>query len=73
MITFADTSRVAGVYARVAGRPSLAITSPQPQGLYLAEEWSLDANGDLLAVVPGSKGVMVTSSATVKSIRVLKP
>lgn len=67
VIEFSDGKRVAGVFAG----GSVALTSPEPQGLFLVQEWGLSPEGDLTAPVPGSRGLMITSAANIRSIRVL--
>lgn len=73
VITFADDSKVAGVFAATGSRTSYAATSPQPLGLYLAEEWALDAAGNIDALVTDTRGVMIPSLASVKTVRILSP
>lgn len=65
---FSDGKRVAGTYS--AG--SIALTSPEPQGIFLSEEWILDENGDLFARLPGTGGVVILNSTNVRQIRILK-
>lgn len=69
VVEFADNTRVAGVFAR----GSTALTSPQPQGVFLSREWSLDAHGDLVAEVPHTAGVMITNSTAIRTVRILRP
>jgi hypothetical protein len=67
VITFEDGTRVGGSYYG----PSFALKSPQQQGLYLAREWVLDAKGDLLRPVSGSKGILIPATATIRHVRVI--
>lgn len=67
VIEFDDGRKLAGVFAT----GSVAFTSPEPHGLFLVNEWVLDEQGDLLAPVPGSRGLMINSAANIRSIRVL--
>jgi Family of unknown function (DUF6338) len=67
VIEFDDGRKLAGVFAE----GSVALTSPEPQGLFLVREWGLDERGDLSAPVPGSQGLMINSAANIRSIRVL--
>ncbi len=68
VVEFTDKTRVAGVFS--AG--SLALTSPEPQGVYLRREWTVDENGDLLAEVPNTKGVIITNTASIRTIHILR-
>ncbi len=67
VITFQDGSQVAGSYYG----PSFALKSPQQQGLYLAREWVLDAEGHLDRPVSGSKGILIPTTATIRHVRVI--
>jgi hypothetical protein len=68
VLEFTDGRRIAGTYSAGA----YALTSPEPQGIFLPEEWALDDHGDLIAPVPGTGGVMLLSSSTIRQIRILK-
>ncbi|HVC80370.1 MAG TPA: DUF6338 family protein [Chloroflexota bacterium] len=68
VIEFTDGSRVAGAF----GLGSRAHTSPEPQGVYLTTEWVLDSQGNLIGAIPGSKGVMISRSTDIKTIRILE-
>ena len=68
VVEFTDGHRIAGVFAR----GSTALTSPEPPGLFLGEEWSVDSQGNLIAEVPGSAGVMIRDATTIRSVRILK-
>jgi CRISPR/Cas system-associated exonuclease Cas4 (RecB family) len=50
-ITFDDNTQVAGTYYG----SSFAVTSPQTAGIFLAEEWLLDQNGELVDPVGGRR------------------
>jgi hypothetical protein len=67
VVEFTDGKQVAGTFS--AG--SQAITSPEERGLFLAEEWVLDAAGNLFEPVPGSKGLLILDAREVRSLRVL--
>jgi hypothetical protein len=73
IVTFDDGYQIAGVFHEVDGRRSYALTSPQPPGLYMAQEYALDAQGNIYALLPNSKGVMIPSIEHVKSVRMLSP
>jgi hypothetical protein len=66
VLTFSDGSRIGGVFE--AG--SYALTSPETHGLFLTKEWVLDENGNFIAEIPGSQGVMIDASE-VRSLRIL--
>lgn len=67
VITFEDGSQVGGSYYG----PSFALKSPQDQGLYLAREWVIDADGNLERPVSGSKGILIPATATIRHVRVI--
>lgn len=68
LIEFADGRRVAGVFSE----GSIAFTSPEPHGVYLASEWLLDDDGNITAERPDSMGLLIKDISDVRSIRVLK-
>lgn len=68
VVEFDNGRRIAGTFEAGA----VAMTSPEPQGLFLPREWSVDSNGDLLQEVPGSGGVTLIGTSTVRSIRILR-
>lgn len=68
VVTFKDGSRVAGAFAE----HSMALTSPEPHGIFLTEEWLLDENGDLSRPIEGSDGIMIANTNEIRSIRVLR-
>jgi hypothetical protein len=67
VVEFTDGHRVAGSFEQGA----LALTSPEMQGIFLHTEWTVDANGDLLAPVPESRGVMITTINAIRTVRIL--
>lgn len=67
LVEFTDGSQVGGVF----GRGSIALTSPEPQGLFLANEWMVNADGDFTAPVPGSRGILVPRADDVRWVRIL--
>jgi hypothetical protein len=71
VVTFDDGRQVTGLFHRFDGERSQATTSPQRQGLYLAKEYTLDEYGDILGLVPATKGVMIPSLDHIQSIRLL--
>jgi hypothetical protein len=68
IVEFTDGKQVGGSFSI----GSFAITSPEARGLFLAEEWALDANGNLLQAVPGSRGILILDVSEVRSLRVLR-
>jgi hypothetical protein len=68
VITFRDGSRVAGAFAE----ESLALTSPEPHGLFLSSEWLLDEYGDIVRPVESSEGIMIMDTESIRHIRVLR-
>ena len=62
-----DGTKLAGVYYG----PSFALTSPQPQGIYLAEEWLLDKEGNVDVRVEGSKGLLLPTAGRIAYVRIL--
>jgi hypothetical protein len=68
VIEFEDGRRVAGVFAE----GSVAVTSPEPQGLFLVSEWELDQDGNVVGPLPDSAGVMIMRTDDVRSVRILK-
>lgn len=67
IIEFEDGKRVAGVH----GEGGMAITSPEPPGLFLPQEWVLDEVGNIDAPLSGSAGVMIPNTAKIRLVRVL--
>lgn len=69
LIEFKDGSQVGGVSA--AG--SLALTSPEPRGLYLSEEWLLNDKGDFESPLPGTSGILLDNVNEMRWVRILRP
>lgn len=55
VVEFNDGRRVAGAF----GVGSAAMNHPGRPGLFLTTEWALDEDGDLMAEIPDSRGVML--------------
>lgn len=68
IVQFDDGSRIAGVFAE----GSMAITSPDRQGIFLVSEWQLDDAGVIVGPVEQTGGIMVPSTASIRSIRILE-
>lgn len=68
VVEYKDGTRVAGAFAE----GSLALTSPEPHGLFLVSEWQLDQDGNIVGPVPGSAGVTIVRTDEIRSIRVLE-
>jgi hypothetical protein len=68
VVQFEDGSRVAGVFAQ----GSMALTSPERQGIYLISEWQLDDRGVIVDQVEQTGGILVPSTASIRWIRILK-
>jgi hypothetical protein len=64
---FTDGSRVGGVFAK----GSIAVTTPDVQGVFLVEEWRLDEAGDFVDPVPGSRGILIPRTDDIRWVRVL--
>ena len=67
VVEFLDGRRIAGVFAE----GSLALTSPEPQGLFLVSEWELNEFGDIIGPLPDTSGVMILRTDEVRSVRIL--
>jgi uncharacterized protein DUF6338 len=67
LVEFKDGTQVGGVFA--AG--SMALTSPEPQGLYIADEWLVDEDGDFTSPMPASRGILVPRVDDVRWVRIL--
>ncbi len=52
---------------------SIALTSPEPHGLFLASEWEIDEAGNVMSEVPGTAGVTLLGTRGIRSIRILEP
>lgn len=68
VIEFTDGHRIAGVFSE----GSIALTSPEPHGMFLSREWSLDENGNLVDAIPGTAGVIIAGDANIRSIHILQ-
>jgi hypothetical protein len=68
VVQFEDGSRIAGVFAE----GSMALTSPERQGIFLVSEWQLDEAGAIVGPVEQSGGILVPSTASIRSIRILE-
>ena len=68
VIEFNDGRRVAGAFAE----GSIALTSPEPHGLFLVSEWQLDSDGNIVGPLPSSAGVTIVRTDEVRSIRILR-
>ncbi|MDQ6945534.1 MAG: DUF6338 family protein [Actinomycetota bacterium] len=66
IVTFTDGHQVAGVYYG----PSWVATSPQVQGLFLAQEYTVE-NGQIGTEVIVSKGVLIPNAANISSVKVM--
>jgi hypothetical protein len=67
LVQFQDGSQVGGVFAE----GSIAITSPEQQGLLLANEWMLNEDGDFTTPMPGSRGILIPTASDVRWVRIL--
>ncbi len=61
-----DGSYVGGVFSD----GSMALTSPEPHGLFLASEWIVDGEGDFIAPIPKTGGLLLPLPDDVLWIRV---
>ncbi len=68
IIQFNDGSQVGGVFAE----HSVALTSPEPQGLFLESEWLLNEEGDFTGPMPGTEGIMIPTIGDVRWVRILR-
>jgi hypothetical protein len=68
VVEFEEGRRVAGVFAE----GSMALTSPEPQGLFLVSEWELDQDGNVIGALPDSAGVMILRTDDIRSVRILR-
>jgi hypothetical protein len=68
VIEFRDGRKVAGVFAE----GSLALTSPEPRGLFLISEWEMDESGAIVREVPATRGIMLHEHAEIRWVRVLR-
>lgn len=68
ILEYKDGSRIAGGY----GKKSQVLQSPEPHGIYLIEEWTVDENGNIDSKVPNSCGVLVTDISDLRCVRILR-
>lgn len=68
VIEFRDGRRVAGVFAE----GSLALTSPEPRGLFLISEWEVDEGGGIVREIPATRGIMVPEHGEIRWVRILR-
>ena len=66
-IALRDGTLIGGVFSE----GSKATTSPERPGLFLASEWVLSAEGDFVAEIPGSLGLLIPDASSIASIRVV--
>lgn len=69
VLEFKDGARVAGAFAE----KSMALTSPEPHGIFLEREWQLDHDGNIFCELPGTKGLLVPDASDVRWMRILEP
>ena len=53
VMRFQDGTQVGGAFAKM----SMALTSPEAQGVFLEREWNLDDSGNVLTEVTGTAGI----------------
>jgi hypothetical protein len=63
---YRDGTYIGGVFAE----GSMALTSPEPHGIYLASEWVVDDDGDFVAEMPGTRGVLLPLREDILWLRV---
>lgn len=68
ILEFRDGKKIAGTY----GGDAQVFLSPEPHGIYLDTEWTLDTNGDIEAEIPNTKGILVSDLSDLRSVRILK-
>lgn len=68
-VQFTDGTQVGGTFSE----GSVAWTSPDPHGLFLSEEWVLDADGNFVEEIANSRGILITRMDDVKWIRIQAP
>jgi hypothetical protein len=67
-LEFSDGVRIGGAFAE----GSQAFTSPEPHGLFLAEEWLIDDDGNFTAPLPGTAGLLVSAVTDLRALRILR-
>lgn len=68
ILEFKDGKRLAGTY----GGDAEVFLSPEPHGIYLDKEWTVDANGDIDTEIPNTMGIVLTDLTDLRSVRILK-
>jgi putative flippase GtrA len=68
IVEFDDGKVVGGTFSL----GSMALTSPQRQGIFLNREWVIDEAYNFVAPVPNSDGIMIDDMSSVRSVRVLR-
>lgn len=68
VIEFRDGTKRAGVFAS----ESVAMTSPEPHGLFLEKEWVLNEEGDIWYELPGSAGILIPAGEDIMTMRILE-
>ena len=68
LVEFADGTRAGGAF----GEGSMVLTSPEPHGVFLTQEWLIDEAGDFVAPRPGTMGLLIPSIADVRLVRVIE-
>lgn len=68
VLEFKDGARVAGAFAE----KSMALTSPEPHGLFLEREWQLDQEGNVFCERPGTRGLLIPDIGEVRWVRILE-
>ncbi|MFC6236957.1 DUF6338 family protein [Longivirga aurantiaca] len=63
---FRDGSYIGGVFSD----GSMALTSPEPHGIYLASEWLVDEAGDFVGEIPQTGGVLLPLREDILWLRV---
>lgn len=68
VVRFEDGSQVSGVFAE----GSMALTSPEQQGIFLISEWALDESGTIVGPVGQTGGILIPRTAAIRWIRILQ-
>ena len=68
VMRFQDGTQVGGAFAKM----SMALTSPEAQGVFLEREWNLDDSGNVLTEVTGTAGILIPKVDTVRWVRILR-
>jgi hypothetical protein len=67
-LEYNDGSRLGGVFAE----GSQVLTSPEPHGLFLEEEWLIDDDGNFTSLLPGTGGLLITDTTGLRAVRILR-